>query len=148
MKKYRFGFDPGGLLLFLLMMLPNFVWFNLPAPDDILRRESITPVVDGIASVCQILFAAALCAVVNRDRERLRLSPFICASLCCGGLYAAGWVCYYAGFAGPPVVALLTLPPCLCFLFFALDRKNGIAVIPITVFTVCHLIYGIANFMI
>ena len=50
-------------------MLPNFVWFNLPAPDDILRRESITPVVDGIASVCQILFAAALCAVVNRDRD-------------------------------------------------------------------------------
>ena len=94
MRKYKLAFDPGGLLLFLQMMLPNFVWFNLPAPDDILRQESITPVVDGIASVCQILFAAALCAVVNRDRERLRLSPFICASLCCGGLYAAGWVCY------------------------------------------------------
>ena len=148
MKKYRFAFDPWGLLLFLLMMLPNFVWFAVPAPNDILRQESVTPVVDGIASVCQGLLAAALCAIVNREREKPRLTPLAAASLCCGGLYAAGWVGYYAGFAGPPVVALLTLPPCLCFLFFALDRKNGIAVIPITVFTVCHLIYGIANFMI
>ena len=148
MKKYRFGFDPGGLLLFLLMMLPNFVWFNLPAPNDILRRESVTPALDGIASVCQLLFAAALCAVVNRERERLCLTPLVGASLCCGGLYAAGWALYYAGFAGPPVIVLLTLPPCLCFLFFALDRKNMIALPPIAVFTVCHLLYGIVNFII
>ena len=98
MKKYRFAFDPGGLLLFFLMMLPNFVWFNLPAPNDILRQESITPVVDGIASVCQILFAAALCAVVNRDRERLRralcsrvgvLLCRICRSACGGAADAS-----------------------------------------------------------
>ena len=38
MRKYKLAFDPGGLLLFLQMMLPNFVWFNLPAPDDILRQ--------------------------------------------------------------------------------------------------------------
>ena len=66
MKKYRFAFDPWGLLLFLLMMLPNFVWFAVPAPNDILRQESVTPVVDGIASVCQVLLAATLCAVVNQ----------------------------------------------------------------------------------
>ena len=27
LKQYRFGFDPWGLLLFLLVMLPNFIWF-------------------------------------------------------------------------------------------------------------------------
>ncbi len=148
MKKYRFAFDPWGLLLFLLMMLPNFVWFNLPAPNDILRQESVTPVVDGIASVCQVLLAAALCAVVNREREKPRLTPLVAASLCCGGLYFAGWAFYYAGFAGTPVIALLTLPPCLCFLFYALDRKNGIAAILTVLFTLCHLFYSIVNFMI
>ncbi len=148
MKKYKFAFDPWGLLLFLLIMLPNFFWFAVPAANDVLRRESVTPVLDAAASVCQVLFAAALCAVVNKERERLRLTPLIWASLFCGGLYAAGWAFYYAGSAGPPVIALLTLPPCLCFLFFALDRKNGIAAIPIAVFTICHVIYGVINFII
>ena len=32
--------------------------------------------------------------------------------------------------------------------FFAIDRKNMIAVIPISIFTVCHLIYGIVNYII
>ena len=148
MKSYKLAFDPWGLLVFLLIMLPNFVWFTVPAPNDVLRQESVTPVLDTVASVCQVLFTAALCGIVNRERERLSLTPLIAASLCCGGLYAAGWIFYYAGFAGPPVILLLTLPPCLCFLFFALDRKNCIAAIPIAVFTVCHLIYSIANFMI
>ena len=66
---YRFGFDIWGLLLFLLVMLPNFIWFAGPAPNDVLRTESVTPVVDLIASVCQVLTVACLCflvlAVVN-----------------------------------------------------------------------------------
>lgn len=28
-SRYRFGFDFWGLLLFLLVMLPNFIWFTL-----------------------------------------------------------------------------------------------------------------------
>ena len=46
------------------------------------------------------------------------------------------------------VILGLTVPPCLVFFFFALDRKNMIAVIPIFVFTVCHLVYGIVDFLI
>ena len=38
MKKYRFGFEPWGLLLFLVVMLPNLIWFAVPAPNDILRE--------------------------------------------------------------------------------------------------------------
>lgn len=148
MKSYKLAFDPWGLLVFLLIMLPNFFWFAFPAPNDVLRQESVTPVLDGIASVCQVLLVAALCAIVNRTRTKLRFTPLIVASLCCGGLYAAGWIFYYAGFTDFPVILLLTLPPCLCFLFYALDRKNNIAVIPIAAFTVCHLIYSVANFMI
>lgn len=148
MKKYTFSFDAGGLLLFLFIMLPNFIWFALPAPHDILRRESVTGLLDGIASVCQVLLVAALCAVVNKERGSLRVTPLILASAGCGLLYYAGWVLYYLGLVHPLVILLLTLPPCLTFLFFAVDRKNWIAVIPAAVFTVCHLIYGVVNFMI
>ena len=69
LKHYRFGFDLWGLVLFLLVMLPNFIWFAVPAPNDVLRAGSVTPVVDVIASVCQVMTVACLCflvlAVVN-----------------------------------------------------------------------------------
>lgn len=42
MKKYKFGFNIWSLMLFLLIMLPNLLWFVFPAPNDTLRKESIT----------------------------------------------------------------------------------------------------------
>lgn len=107
LKQYRFGFDPWGLLLFLLVMLPNFIWFAVPAPNDILRADSVTPVVDAIDSVFQVLTVACLCFVI----------------------------------------LLLTLPPCLAFIFFAADRKNLPAILFATVFTVCHLTFRVVNFV-
>ncbi len=53
MKKVRFNVY--GLLLFLIIMIPNIIWFIVPAKNDILRTESITPLIDNIASVFQIL---------------------------------------------------------------------------------------------
>ena len=148
MCKYRISFDIWGLLLSLFIMIPNFIWFAVPAPQDILRNESVTEIIDAIASVCQIVFVAALCAVVNKERETLRLTPYIGGCIGCGLLYYAGWLLYYLGLTAPAVILLLTVPPCLAFLFFAVDRKNFAAVIPIVIFSVCHLIYGVANFII
>ena len=47
-KKYKIGFDIWGLITFIIMMIPNFIWFAVPAPNDILRGESITKTVDVI----------------------------------------------------------------------------------------------------
>lgn len=41
-KNFKLGFDIGGLLLFGVIMIPNFIWFIVPAPNDILRTESVT----------------------------------------------------------------------------------------------------------
>lgn len=54
-KKYKFGFDIWGMIVFLIIMLPNFIWFAVPAPNDILRTESITVIIDAIGSICQVL---------------------------------------------------------------------------------------------
>ena len=43
-KEYRIGFDIWGALLFLIIMLPNTIWFAVPAPNDILRTDSVTKV--------------------------------------------------------------------------------------------------------
>lgn len=147
LKKYRFGFDIWGLVIFLTVMFPNFIWFAVPAPNDILRSESATIIIDTIGSVCQVLLIGSLCFIINKERSKLRFSPLIIMAIICIVLYFTGWMLYYNGLTNPLVIIFLTLPPCLAFIFFALDRKNIIAVVPAICFTICHLIYGIVNFI-
>lgn len=146
-KEYRFGFEVWGLVLFIGIMLPNFVWFAVPAPNDILRGESVTEIADIIGSVFQAVMIAALCLLKRTDCPKLRFSPFIVGAIACCIAYWSGWVLYYNGIADAVVVLMLTVPPCGAFLLFTLDRKNYIASVPVCGFTVCHLIYALANFI-
>lgn len=149
LKKYKMGFDIWGLIVFSIIMLPNFIWFVVPAPNDILRTESVTVVIDVIASICQVLMIFALCVFINTERKKLCFtSKAIIATVCFCVIYFVCWIFYYCGITNAIVILGLTIPPCLAFLFFAVDRKNMIAVIPISIFTVCHLIYGIVNYVI
>ncbi len=147
LKKYKIGFDVWGLIIFIIVMVPNFIWFAVPAPNDILRTESVTVVIDAIGSICQVLMICALCVFINTDREKLSFTKTIVATVCFCVVYFVSWIFYYCGITNAMVVIGLTIPPCLAFLFFAIDRKNMIAVIPISIFTICHLIYGIVNFI-
>ncbi len=147
LKKYRFGFDFWGLLLFLLVMIPNFIWFAVPAPNDILRADSITPIIDGIGSVSQVVFISAICILIRKDNEKVRFSKLIIMSLAMVITYFVGWILYYCGMVSPIVIMLLTLPPCMAFVIYTVDRRNVIATIPAVIFTVCHIIYGFANFI-
>ena len=73
LDKYRFGFDVWGLVLFFIIMIPNFIWFAVPAENDVLRTESITPVIDMIASIAQVTMIITLC-IIKRCREIGRAS--------------------------------------------------------------------------
>ena len=141
------GFDIWSLIFFLVIMTPTFIWLAYPAPNDILRTDSATPILDTIASVCQVLMIAFLCVFINKERGRLKFNYKIIAVVICCLLYFASWIFYYIGETNGAVILGLTVPPCLAFLFFSLDRKNVPALIPISIFTVCHLIYGIVNFI-
>lgn len=148
MKGYKFGFEIWGLFLFLGIMLPNFVWFAVPAPNDILRNTSVTETVDFIGSILQAVMIAALCLLKKTDCPKPRFSPLVGGVIGCCIAYWAGWIFYYCGIVNAAVVMALTVFPCAAFLLFALDRKNYIAVVPVCGFTVCHLIYGVVNFIV
>lgn len=148
LKKYKLSFEVWGLLIFLIVMIPNFIWFAIPAPKDILRTNSITETIDTIAVVCQVWMIIALCLFKNNKRKKLCITPFIILAASCCFLYFVSWIIYYTGIVNVIVLIGLTIPPCLAFLFYAIDRKNGIAIIPILVFTVCHMIYSVTNFII
>lgn len=104
LKKYKIGFDVWGLLLFLMIMIPNFIWFAIPAPNDVLRTSSITETIDTVASACQVLMVAVLCILRNRESKKL----------CVNRLTVTAAV-YYAGIANEIVILGLTMPPCLAF---------------------------------
>ncbi len=146
-SKYRFGFDIWGLILFLMVMLPNFIWFAVPAPNDVLRTESATPIIDAIASVCQVLIVACLCFAINKERGKLRFSLLVIATMVCVIVYYIGWLLYYTGIVNVWVILLLTISPCMAFILFAADRKDLPAVVFATAFAVCHLIFAIMNFI-
>ena len=147
-KNYRLGFDPWGLGLFLLIMLPNFIWSACPAPNDILRGESVTPLIDAIAQVLQIIMTAALCAVINVTRDKPMKHGRLAGIAACAALYLAGWAAYYAGAANAAVILDLCLAPCGAFLLFALARKNAPAFAAAGGFTALHLAFAVINFMI
>lgn len=148
LKKYRIGFEIWGLVLFFLIMLPNFVWFVVPAPNDILRNKSITSELDMIASICQILMVLAICVIVNRDSKKLKIkNPSIILVILCCIFYFITWALYYYGMVNTVIILSLCIFPCLAFLLYEMDRKNGIAVIPTIIFTICHITYGIVNFI-
>lgn len=148
LKKYKFGFEPWGLFLFIIIMIPNFFWFIFPPREDVLRTDSATKIIDVIGSVFQALMIATLCTLKNKESKKIRLTPCIIITAICYLLYITGWIFYYCGITGKSIISVLTLAPCLAFLFFAIDRKNRIAIIPVSVFTLCHLVYGVVNFVI
>lgn len=130
-----------GLLLFFLIMIPNFVWFMIKAPNDILRVESVTPTLDLIASIFQIIMAVFLC--FSKDEN----NKFNIYSIISVILYFLCWTLYYLGIINNIVIIGLCLFPCLSFLFYEAKIKNWIAMIPTIVFTILHLLYGIINFL-
>lgn len=118
LKKYKLSFDIWGLLLFLIIMIPNFIWFSVPAPNDVLRVDSVTEVVDTIASICQVWMVIALCIFVNRRIGRFHITPLIITVMICCLLYFASWIGYYFDIVNAVIILGLTIPPCwhLCFL--------------------------------
>lgn len=148
LKNYRIGFDWIGLILFLVIMIPNFIWFVVPAPNDVLRAESVTGTIDSIASVFQVLMVASLCLVINRNNSESKVIGTTITVMACVVLYYICWFCYYQGNIQTAVLIGMTVFPCAAFLIYSYIRRNMIAAIFAGVFSVCHLIYAIVNFIV
>ena len=133
--------------MFLIIMLPNIIWFFVPAPRDILRNASKTEILDIFATVFQVLTLATLCAIKNTTAKKISLSPCVIISAASCLAYYVAWVMYYCGIANGGIFVCLCIFPCGAFMLYAIDRKNFIAIIPITVFAVLHFISTAINFL-
>ncbi len=146
-RKYKVGFDIWGLLLFLTIMVPNVIWFQVPAPVDILRNPSATPVADAAASVFQVVMVAAICALQSGVCKRPMGKGWRWGIAAAVFAYFAGWGFYYAGMTHVLVIMDLCIVPCVAFILFALARRNSIAFVGAVAFMICHGYYGVVNFV-
>ena len=60
-------------------------------------------------------------------------------------LYFIGWIFYYIRVINLLIILLLIILLCVIFIFFAIDRKNVIALIPAISFTIYHITYVIIS---
>jgi len=147
LRNYKFGFDVWGLILFLVIMVPNFIWFAIPATNDVLRNQSVTPILDVIASIFQVIMVGAICILINKERQPNMNKRFIVGIVILIVLYFMGWCLYYLGNSNAFVMFDLCISPCLAFLIFSLVRNNIVALISSSLFMICHVIFCFVNFI-
>ena len=146
-KKYRLGFDIWALVLFLSVMIPTIIWTFVPAPNDILRAESTTPVLDITASVLQFMAISCICVLINKGAGKVRFTPLVFLLALCVLLYYVGWAIYYCGISSPWVILLMTIPPSAALILYAVDRMNLPAVVLAGGFAVLHLLFAVSYFI-
>ena len=139
----QWQFNLYGLLLFATIMLPNIIWFLVPAKNDILRTTSATPIIDTAASIFQVIMVICLCFVKKNHYRKYDWLSIICIAA-----YFACWIFYYCAIVNTAVILGLCLFPCLAFIFYEIRIKNYFALMPTIIFTILHLIFGIKNFLI
>lgn len=145
---YKIGFDIWALILFLLIMIPNFIWFVTPAPNDILRSESITPTLDTVASIFQVIMVISLSIIINTEGKKPIIKGGLVGITVSTLIYFCGWILYYQGIVNTLIVLILCITPCLSFILFSIGRKNIIAIISSIIFMLCHTMYGFINYIV
>ena len=147
-RKYKIGFDILGLLLFLIIMIPNFIWFAVPTSNDILRNESITPVIDIIASIFQVITIMSLCIIKNKQCQKPMKKTWLKWIIISIIIYFVGWILYYIGIVNSVIILDLCIAPCIAFIILSIAQKNIVALISSIIFMICHVLYGIMNFIV
>lgn len=143
MKKYCFGFDWRGLLLFALIMLPNILWTLLAGEGDLLMRPTATPGLDMAVSICQVLTIAGMLCLRRRDMPPLKLmGPLLFVAA-----YLLMWILYGLGMTHPAVLLGLAVFPCAAILLHLIGRRNIPALLPASLFTVGHAVSTLINFI-
>ena len=147
-RNYRISLDIWGLCLYIAIMLPSLVWLCIPAPNDILRNGTETLALDRVSFFVQVLTVAAVCLVINRTFHQ-PVNHFIAMGIALSVVvYLFGWIAYYMGFVGVPVILILCISPCVAFLFQTWGKRNGLGFLLALLFLVLHTIRGILNYCI
>lgn len=147
LKQLRLGFSPGGLLAFVLVMLPNLLWLLAPPPSDPLAANSApSALLELLEHASQWVLVATLVLLVNRGKGRSSRVFLFAAALPLVGYYAL-WAAYYAGMSPAWLLLGLAVLPPLFFCLVSVWLRNWAALLPAVVFGIAHLAVTCFNYL-
>lgn len=134
-----FGFSWKGLLTFLLMMIPNLVYFLLPNPNVPGTGMSNHLILDILEHASQAIFLCLLLFLVSKQSSPL-VSPYtVCIAILLLAYYAL-WIFYFAGGNSlPPLLGMAVLPVAY-FILAEIWLHNLPALVPTAVFGAVHIL--------
>lgn len=143
--KYRLGFDVWALMLFIIIMIPNVLWFVSPEQAPLTSESLALHWIERIASIAQVVLIGTLCFIINELRE-IPMNKWSTTSVCVMiALYSLGWGFYYGEVINLLTILTLSVTPGVAFLIFSIARKNIIAALSSVVFLTCHVIASVGN---
>jgi hypothetical protein len=141
MKKYKFGFEYKGLISFLLVMIPNFIWMTCPPLiDPLVNMIAPSTWLYILMNVSQWSMIMMICVLVRRRTETGKSTKFyLVFAKVCLIVYYLLWIGYYSGFTNRYILLGMAWFPSLLFIFVGLWLKNYWALIPSTIFLCTHI---------
>ena len=153
MYNLKFGFSWIGIIVFILPMLINIVYFLLPPANAPANAPVSNKLLELVEQGTRILYMLALVFIVCKDKPDFK-SPWLYLGLICLVLYYIVWIRYFIG--GRDVALMnahflfipqpLAIFPVLFFLFEAIWMQNFVAAGCMVVFGIAHNIITYQSF--
>ena len=153
---YYFGFSVVGLLVFLLPMLPNLLYFKFFAPKadkEKGKTEESKPaghLLEWLEHGSQALFVAMLLFIKNKSAENAQgfpepftLWPALMLLLLVS--YNLLWVFYIKGSRKKPLLMAMALLPVAYFILGEIGLGNYPALLPTILFGAVHLLISLTD---
>lgn len=148
----KFKFSVIGLIIFLLPMLINIVYFKVAPKKESTVTSNGTSIIEVIEQGSRILFAISICFFVSYKELNFK-NPFLYLSILFLALYYMVWIRYFIGGMNDSLLGKnflfvpipLAIFPVLYFIFASLWMNNYIAVGIMIIFGVSHFIISYQN---
>ena len=153
MFHYKFKFSWIGLIIFILPMLINIVFFMVHPAEEMQTNKQVNRMIEMVEQVTRMLYAIEICILVSTKKIEVK-SPYLYLGIVFLVLYYIVWIRDFAGgmktelmcksFMFVPIP--LAVFPVLYFIFAALWLHNGLAVITMCIFGIAHYIVSVQSF--
>ncbi len=139
------GFSLKGLVIFLLPMLPNILFFILPKPNSSLAVANNHSLLDIIEHGSQAIFFVLLIFGVSKTE-----SPVLCGYTILMVMlllsYYGLWLAYYTVGTNFTMIMLMAIFPVSYFFLAEIWLQNLLAIVPLTIFGITHIIITYRNY--
>lgn len=145
-RNQNLGFFAMGLAFFALQELPYLVMPLIPlSANPLMEMQDKYVILNTIEKVLGVSCIVTMLLLVRSDAKWFSLNTrkekaFFCIVLAALAGYYIGWIFYFSGFQGLPLIlfVLVALPP-IYYSFIGLWRKNYALVVLGSMFLVTHM---------